>query len=279
MNLPSDIRETVARALAEDIGTGDVTADLISINTTARANVISRENAILCGTAWLEETFRQVDTSLKVTWSHHDGDPIAANRLLCTIEGNARAMLTAERTALNFLQVLTATATQTSHFVEQIKHTVCQVLDTRKTIPCLRTAQKYAVVSGGGSNHRIGLYDRVLIKENHIMAAGSIAAVIEAARKLHPGVQVEIEAETLPEVQESIAANADIIMLDNFDLRMMEAAVRMAAGHTPLEASGGVNLQTVKSIAETGVDFVSVGEITKNIRAVDLSMRFHESRS
>lgn len=274
MNLPSDIRETVARALAEDIGTGDVTADLISINTTARANVISRENAILCGTAWLEETFRQIDTSLKITWSLHDGDPIAADRLLCTIEGNARAMLTAERTALNFLQLLTATATQTGYFVEQIKHTACQVLDTRKTIPCLRTAQKYAVVSGGGSNHRIGLYDRVLIKENHIMAAGSIAAVIEAARKLHPGVQVEIEAETLLEVQESIAANADIIMLDNFDLGMMEAAVRMAAGHTPLEASGGVNLQTVKRIAETGVDFVSVGEITKNIQAVDLSMRF-----
>lgn len=274
MILPNDIQDTVSRALAEDQGAGDVSADLIMETATARASVICRENAILCGTAWFDETFRQVSDSIKVKWLHNDGERVEADALLCTIEGSARAMLTAERTALNFLQLLSATATQTSVYADKIRHSTCKVLDTRKTIPCLRTAQKYAVRCGGGNNHRIGLYDRVLIKENHIMAAGSIAAAVESANRLHPGLIVEVEAENLAEVQQGIEANADIIMLDNFDMLTMKEAVKIAEGKTPLEASGGVNIETIEGIAETGVDFVSVGEITKNIRAVDLSMRF-----
>lgn len=278
MNLPEYLSQTlpqmVALALAEDIGSGDVTASLIDADTFSEARIISREKAILCGVAWADETFRQVDKRIIIDWHHGDGDQVGADAVLCTLRGPARGMLTAERVALNFVQTLSATATATHAYVELVKHTHCKILDTRKTLPGLRTAQKYAVLCGGGANHRIGLYDRVLIKENHIMAAGSIAAAVEKARQLHPGIKVEVETETLDEFQQASAAQADIIMLDEFAPDVMREAVKLNNGRIPLEASGGVNKQTVAGIAETGVDYISIGEITKHIRAVDLSMRF-----
>lgn len=274
MQLPNDIQETVVRALAEDIGTGDVTAGLIPVDKQATATVICRESAIVCGAAWFDEVFRQLDPDVQVEWSYQDSDRVEANALLCTLRGSARSILSGERAALNFLQTLSATATATRRYVDLVAHTQCRILDTRKTLPGLRTAQKYAVLCGGGSNHRIGLYDRVLIKENHIMAAGSITAAIQQARKLCPGLLVEVETETLQELAEATAAQADIIMLDDYPLETMREAVQLTAKRIPLEASGGVSLETVRSIAETGVDFVSVGEITKHVRAVDLSMRF-----
>ncbi|EIJ35783.1 carboxylating nicotinate-nucleotide diphosphorylase [Thiothrix nivea] len=274
MNLPNDLQETVARALAEDIGTGDVTAGLIPADKQAVANVICREDAIICGTAWFDEVFRQLDAAVQVAWQCQDGGKVGADALLCTLRGSARSILSGERAALNFLQTLSATATATRCYVDLVAHTNCRILDTRKTLPGLRTAQKYAVLCGGGTNHRIGLYDRVLIKENHIMATGSITAAIQQARKLHPGILVEVETETMQELAEATAAQADIIMLDDYDLDTMHEAVRMTAGKIPLEASGSVSPETVVAIAETGVDFVSIGSITKHIRAVDLSMRF-----
>ncbi len=272
--LPGQIAESVAVALAEDVGSGDVTADLIATDTLSRATVITREDAILCGTAWFDEVFRQVNPGIEVKWHFQDGDSIKANDVLCHIRGNARGMLTAERSALNFLQTLSGTATATRRYVDLIAHTACRILDTRKTLPGLRNAQKYAVLCGGGVNHRIGLYDRVLVKENHIVAAGSITAAVQRARSLHPGIKVEVETENLQEFAEASAAQADIIMLDDYDMATMREAVRLNAGRIPLEASGGVNLDTVRLIAETGVDFVSVGSITKHVRALDLSMRF-----
>ena len=274
MQLPNDIQASVARALAEDIGSGDVTAELIPADKQATATVICREDAIVCGVAWFNEVFSQLDPTVQVEWQYQDGDSVAANALLCTLRGSARSILSGERAALNFLQTLSATATATRRYVDLVAHTQCRILDTRKTLPGLRTAQKYAVLCGGGTNHRIGLYDRVLIKENHIMAAGSITAAIQQARQLHPGILVEVETENLQELAEASAAQADIIMLDEYSLADMREAVRVTAGKIPLEASGGVNLDTVRIIAETGVDFVSVGEITKHIRAIDLSMRF-----
>ncbi len=274
MQLPNDIQASVARALAEDIGSGDVTAGLIPADKQATATVICREDAIVCGVAWFNEVFSQLDPAVQITWQYQDGDSVAANALLCTLRGSARSILSGERAALNFLQTLSATATATRRYVDLVAHTQCRILDTRKTLPGLRTAQKYAVLCGGGTNHRIGLYDRVLIKENHIMAAGSITAAIQQARQLHPGILVEVETENLQELAEASAAQADIIMLDEYSLADMREAVRVTAGKIPLEASGGVNLDTVRIIAETGVDFVSVGEITKHIRAIDLSMRF-----
>ncbi|QTR50054.1 carboxylating nicotinate-nucleotide diphosphorylase [Candidatus Thiothrix anitrata] len=274
MLLPNDIQTTVARALAEDIGTGDVTAGLIPAAKQASATVICREAAILCGTAWFDEVFRQLDPAVHIIWQHQDGERVTANAVLCTLQGSARSILSGERAALNFLQTLSATATATRHYVDLVAHTQCRILDTRKTLPGLRTAQKYAVVCGGGINHRIGLYDRVLIKENHIMAAGSITAAIQQARQLHPGILVEVETENLQELAEATAAQADIIMLDEYSLADMREAVRITAGRIPLEASGGVSPETLVAIAETGVDFVSIGGITKHVRAVDLSMRF-----
>lgn len=271
---PTEIAESVKLALAEDVGSGDVTADLIAAATISRATVITREDAILCGTAWFNEVFRQVNPSIQITWHYQEGDQVKANTVLCDIKGNARGMLTAERSALNFLQTLSGTATATRRYVELIAHTSCRILDTRKTLPGLRNAQKYAVCCGGGVNHRIGLYDRVLIKENHIMAASSITAAVAQARRLHPKIKVEVETEGLKELAEATAANADIIMLDDYPMEMLREAVKITAGRIPLEASGGVNLDTVKAIAETGVDFISVGSITKHVRAVDLSMRF-----
>jgi nicotinate-nucleotide pyrophosphorylase (carboxylating) len=274
MQLPNDIQTTVARALAEDIGTGDVTAGLIPAAKQASATVISREAATLCGVAWFNEVFNQLDPAVQIEWQYQDGDKVAANALLCTLRGSARSILSGERAALNFLQTLSATATATRRYVDLIAHTQCRILDTRKTLPGLRTAQKYAVLCGGGTNHRIGLYDRVLIKENHIMAAGSITAAIQQARQLHPSILVEVETENLQELAEATAAQADIIMLDEYSLADMREAVRVTAGKIPLEASGGVSPETLVAIAETGVDFVSIGGITKHVRAVDLSMRF-----
>ena len=274
MLLPNDIQTTVARALAEDIGTGDVTAGLIPAAKQASATVICREAAILCGTAWFNEVFRQLDPAVHIIWQHQDGEHVTANAVLCTLQGSARSILSGERAALNFLQTLSATATATRRYVDLVAHTQCRILDTRKTLPGLRTAQKYAVVCGGGTNHRIGLYDRVLIKENHIMAAGSITAAIQQARQLHPGILVEVETENLQELAEATAAQADIIMLDEYSLADMREAVRITDGRIPLEASGGVSPETLVAIAETGVNFVSIGGITKHVRAVDLSMRF-----
>ena len=276
MQLPNDIALTVQRALAEDIGTGDVTADLIPADKQSVATVITREPAVIAGVAWVNEVFQQLDSSIVLDWQVQDGSRVQANDVLFTIRGKARSILTGERSALNFLQTLSATATATASYVDLIAHTHCKVLDTRKTLPGLRTAQKYAVLCGGGVNHRIGLYDRVLIKENHIMAAGSITAAIQQARLLHPSVLVEVETENLIELAEAHNAQADIIMLDDYDLPTLRAAVKLIGGKIPLEASGGVNKATIVAIAETGVDYVSIGEITKHVKAIDLSMRFQK---
>ena len=275
--LPPDLTAQVARSLAEDVGSGDVTAALIAAGTMAQATVLTREDAVLCGTAWVNETFRQLDPAVTVSWRVQEGDTIAANAILCDISGPARALLTGERTALNFLQTLSGTATITRRYVDAIAGTGCQILDTRKTLPGLRLAQKYAVRCGGGRNHRLGLYDMVLIKENHIIAAGSVAAALAQARATAPGVPVEIEVETLEEFRAALAAGPDVIMLDEFDEAAMREAValnRAAHKSVRLEASGGVDLQTVRRVAATGIDYISVGSLTKHLRAVDLSLRF-----
>lgn len=273
MNVP-DPNPNVALALAEDIGSGDLTAALIPQAAQAEATVISREPAVLCGIAWFDAVFRQLDASATMDWRAADGDRILPDQLLCVLRGPARVLLSGERTALNFLQALSGTATLARQFADAVAGTGATILDTRKTLPGLRLAQKYAVRCGGCQNHRIGLFDAVLIKENHIMAAGSISAAIAAARRLHPGVTVEVEVESLTELQEALAAGPDIVMLDNFDLQTMAKAVQRTARRVKLEASGNVNLTTVRRIAETGVDYISVGSLTKDVRAVDLSMRF-----
>ncbi len=275
--LPPDLVAQVARSLAEDVGSGDVTAALIAHSTMAQATVLSREDAVLCGRAWVDETFRQLDTAVTVTWRAKEGDTVAANTILCDISGPARALLTGERTALNFLQTLSGTATITRRYVEAIAGTGCHILDTRKTLPGLRLAQKYAVRCGGGRNHRMGLYDMVLIKENHIIAAGSVAAALAQAHATAPGVPVEIVVETLDEFRAALAAGPDVIMLDEFgEAAMCEAVALNRAADKPvrLEASGGVDLETVRRIAAAGVDYISVGSLTKHLRAVDLSLRF-----
>ncbi|HXH03456.1 MAG TPA: carboxylating nicotinate-nucleotide diphosphorylase [Candidatus Competibacteraceae bacterium] len=264
----------VRQALAEDIGSGDLTAALIPESAQAEATVISREPAVLCGSAWFDEVYRQLDARVAVHWQVRDGERVQPGQLLCTVHGPARVLLSGERTALNFLQTLSGTATLARRYADAVAGTGCIVLDTRKTVPGLRLAQKYAVRSGGCSNHRMGLYDAILIKENHIMAAGSISAAIQAARRLHPDVKLEVEVETLTELDEALACAPDIIMLDNFDLAALRAAVQQVAGRVKLEASGNVNLDTVRSIAETGVDYISVGALTKDVKAIDLSMRF-----
>jgi len=274
--LPEDLPEQVSRALREDIGSGDVTAQLIGAATQARARVLCRESAVICGTAWFDETFRQIDAAVRVHWRVADGERVAADALLCELEGPARALLTGERTALNFLQLLSATATVTARYVQAVAGTACRILDTRKTIPGLRTAQKYAVQCGGGRNHRIGLFDMVLVKENHIAAAGSIGAAVSTARSLSPGVPVEVETENLDEVAAALAARCDVILIDEFTLEDMKRAValnRAAPQPAKLEASGGVSLEGIGAIAATGVDYISVGGLTKHVQAVDLSMR------
>lgn len=277
LQLPADLALQVAAALAEDIGAGDLTAALIPAEREARATVITREDAIVCGIPYVDETFRQIDPRVTPAWQVSEGKPVHADRVLFTVDGPARALLTGERTALNFLQLLSATAGAAHAYVKLLQGTRCQLLDTRKTIPGLRTAQKYAVRVGGGQNHRMGLYDGILIKENHIMAAGTIGSAVAAARQSAQRVPVEVEVENLDELQQAIEARADIAMLDNFTLPLMRDAVaRNAASANPLklEASGGITRETIREIAETGVDFISIGSITKHIRAVDLSMRF-----
>lgn len=272
--LPSDLKQVVQNALAEDIGTGDITAALIPEYKQSRAQVICREKAILCGTPWFEEVFHQIDDNIHIEWQANDGDDIQADQVICFLEGNARHLLSGERVALNFLQTLSAVATHTHTYVEAIKGTDTKILDTRKTLPGLRTAQKYAVACGGGSNHRMGLFDAYLIKENHILAAGSIEQAVNQARKNQPKAPVEVEVENLAELRQAIDAGVDQILLDNMPLDTLSEAVDITAGRARLEASGGVNLETVRSIAETGVDFISVGSLTKHVRAIDLSMRF-----
>jgi nicotinate-nucleotide pyrophosphorylase (carboxylating) len=270
----NDIETLVCTALNEDIGTGDITADLIAPHSRAQAGVISRQAAILCGCAWFEAVFQRLDSSISITWALREGEPVAPNQLLCQLRGSAQAILTGERTALNLLQTFSATATVTHRYVEAVRGTGVKILDTRKTLPGLRTAQKYAVRCGGGTNHRMGLYDGILIKENHIMAAGSTAGAIHAARQRHPKVPVEVEIESLEQLHQALEAGADRILLDNFDIATLREAVALTQHKAKLEASGGVNLDTIRDIAETGVDFISVGALTKDIDAVDLSMRF-----
>lgn len=262
----------VKNALVEDVGSGDLTAQLIGLETVAQAQVVSREAAILCGIAWFNEVFEQLNSKIEISWYAEDGDQIEPNQKLCYLEGSARDLLTGERSALNFLQLLSGTATMAHEYVKAARNAV--VLDTRKTIPGLRDAQKYAVVCGGGKNHRMGLYDAFLIKENHIFAAGSIGNAVRAARQLSANLSVEVEVETLDELKEALQAGADIVLLDNFSLADLEEAVAITQGKAKLEASGGVSLETIGGIADTGVDFISVGAITKDVKAIDLSMRF-----
>lgn len=274
MDLTSAIAEDVARALAEDIGTGDVTARLVPGAARAQAHVITREAAVLCGIDWFEACFQQIDRDIRIRWHARDGDRLAPGQIICELTGHARALLSAERTSLNFLQTLSAVSTATRAFVDAVAGTRAAILDTRKTIPGLRLAFKYAVRSAGGTNHRMGLYDAVLIKENHIAAAGGIAAALSKARAMAPGIPTQIEVENLAQLGEAIASSAKLILLDNFDLPELREAVKLTAGRALLEASGGITLQTVRAIAETGVDRISVGSLTKDVRAVDLSMRF-----
>ncbi len=268
-----DITSRVALALAEDVGDGDRTADILPADSRAEARIISREQAVICGRAWVEETFRQLDPAVTLQWAVRDGDEVDAGTELCRLQGPTRALLTGERTALNFLQALSGTATVARSYARLVEGTGAALLDTRKTVPGLRSAQKYAVVCGGGSNHRQGLFDAILIKENHIAACGSIEAAVRRARELHPEILVEVEVETLAQLDEAIAAAADVAMLDNFDLDRMRTAVRRPRGRLKLEASGGFDHDSVREVAATGVDYVSVGAITKHVRAVDLSMR------
>jgi len=274
--LPADLAKQVEAALREDVGSGDVTAALVPAAQRVRGAVTTREAAVLCGRAWADETFRQLEPRVQLTWQAADGDRLEAGQILFSITGPARPVLTGERTALNFLQLLSGTATAARRFVDAVAGTSCRILDTRKTVPGLRTAQKYAVRCGGALNHRMGLYDQVLIKENHIAAAGSLTGAIEAARRTAGGIAIEVEVETLGELREALAARPDIIMLDEFTLGDMRTAVeltRTQGAATKLEVSGSVALDRVHAIAETGVDYISVGALTKHVRAVDLSMR------
>ena len=276
------IADTVAAALREDVGAGDLTAQLIPQDRQARASVITREEAVICGRAWVDETFRQVDERIRVEWEATDCDRVRPDQKLFTVAGPARGLLTAERTALNFLQLLSSTATITRRYVDAVAGTSCQILDTRKTIPGLRIAQKYAVRCGGGVNHRIGLFDAMLVKENHIAAAGSIAAAVSAGRRLNDRVMLEVEVENFAELEQALDAKVDRILLDNFSLEEMRRAVQLAKSHrnagVKLEASGNMSLESVRHVAQTGVDFISVGGLTKHVKAVDLSMRLEEKK-
>jgi nicotinate-nucleotide pyrophosphorylase (carboxylating) len=278
--VPSDLPQQVAAALAEDVGAGDLTAALVPVERVGRASVITREPAVVCGIPYVEASFHQLDARVRLAWQVAEGDSAAADQLLFTLEGPARALLSGERTALNFLQLLSGTATAAHSYAKLLEGTNCRLLDTRKTIPGLRTAQKYAVRVGGGHNHRMGLFDGILIKENHIMAAGSIAKAVASAKLSGANIPVEVEVENLAELRQSIEAGADIALLDEFSLQAMREAVtvnRRSAKPLKLEASGGITLATIREIAETGVDFISVGSITKHVRAIDLSMRFEWS--
>ncbi|MBA2654616.1 MAG: carboxylating nicotinate-nucleotide diphosphorylase [Gammaproteobacteria bacterium] len=268
------VRRAVTLAIDEDVGTGDITAQLLQSNKIVAAEIITREAAVMCGAPWVEEVYRQLDPGITIKWLVEDGQKIAPTQLLCTLQGPATSLLTGERIALNFLQTLSGTATTTRRFVERLQHSKTQLLDTRKTIPGLRNAQKYAVQCGGGNNHRLGLYDAYLIKENHIIACGSITQAIDTAKVLHPGKTVEVEVENLTELEEALTAGADIVMLDNFEIASIDEAVKITKGRAKLEVSGNVTEERLPEIAATGVDFISVGSLTKHVRAVDLSMRF-----
>lgn len=275
MSLGEEIERNVTTAFVEDLGPGDLTANLIPSGQQGKARVISREDAVLAGSAWFEACFRRLDPGVSIRWSARDGERVSTGQVLCEIAGEARALLSAERPALNFLQMLAGVATRTRQFVDAVQGTKAKILDTRKTLPGLRLAQKYAVRCGGGVNHRMGLYDGILIKENHIAAAGGIAPALVAAREAAgPGVMIQIEVESLAQLQEALAAGARLVLLDNFSIGMMREAAKVAAGRAELEASGGITLETVRAIAETGVDRISIGSLTKDLRAVDLSMRF-----
>jgi nicotinate-nucleotide pyrophosphorylase (carboxylating) len=278
--IPADeIARNVQLALTEDVGSGDITAGLIPPDAIAHAGVISREEAVLCGSAWFDEVFRQIDPRVSIAWTARDGDRVRSNQPLCTLRGPARSVLTGERTALNFLQTLSGTATTTHDYVRAVHGTGAIILDTRKTIPGLRLAQKYAVTCGGGRNHRIGLYDGILIKENHIMASGSIAAAMRAAREqAHGDMLLEVEVENLEQLRQALEAGAQRLLLDNFTIDALRKAVQAVAGRARLEASGGITLENIRAFAETGVDFISLGSLTKHIRAIDLSLRFETGR-
>lgn len=277
--LVAEIERNVSAALAEDVGSGDLTAQLVPADLVTRATVISREDAILCGTAWFQRCFEKLDSSICVDWKVKDGDRLKPGQLVCELQGPARALLTGERTALNFLQMLSGVATRARQYADVVAGTKAQVVDTRKTLPGLRLAQKFAVKCGGGGNHRLGLYDAILIKENHILAAGSIAAAMAAAKQVAEATDgrckfIQVEVETLGELQQALNAGAKMILLDNMSLDQMREAVAISNGRAVLEASGNVNLETLRSIAETGVDRISIGGLTKDVRALDLSMRF-----
>ncbi|TAH45992.1 MAG: carboxylating nicotinate-nucleotide diphosphorylase [Gammaproteobacteria bacterium] len=270
---PQSIERDVRRALQEDLGSGDVTADLLPEDRAARARVITRQPAIICGQAWFDACFHLLDADVSVEWLVAEGDRVSAGQTLCHVAGRARALVSAERSALNFLQTLSATATTTATYVEAIRGTRTRILDTRKTLPGLREAQKYAVRTGGGENHRMGLHDAILLKENHILAAGSLTSAVTLARKLHPSILLEVEVETFGELREALSAGVDRIMLDEFELEELVQAVAEVDGRVPLEVSGGVGIERVRAIAETGVDYISIGALTKHVQAIDLSMR------
>lgn len=278
---PPDLDTVVERALAEDVGDGDVTARLVEAGTRAEARILAREAAVLCGQPWVERVFARLDPTVTIRWEVEEGGSVRADQCVARIEGPARAILTGERTALNFLQTLSGTASTVRRFVDRVRGTPVKIVDTRKTIPGLRTAQKYAVICGGGTNHRLGLYDGILIKENHIAAAGGIREAIARARALKAKVPLMVEAENLPEVQAGLEANVDLLLLDDFATHLLSKAVAMARDYrrfnkanTLLEASGGIHLGNVRDIADTGVDRISIGSLTKHVQAVDLSMRF-----
>ena len=273
---PTCLAEDVAKAVREDVGSGDITAQLIPAEKMATAKVFAREAAIICGRPWVDEVFRQIAPEAKIVWQVNEGSRAAPETVIFSVSGQARQLLTAERTALNFLQALSGIATTARHYAELVNHTDCIILDTRKTLPGMRLAQKYAVRAGGCQNHRIGLWDAYLIKENHISACGSIGFAVSKAKKLHPGKSVEVEVETIEQLTQALNARADVIMLDNFDVGTMREAVRIAAGRSKLEASGGIDDSTIVDIAETGVDFISIGAMTKHCKAIDLSMRFSD---
>lgn len=286
--LQQDIRRAVRAALLEDLGdaltaldqpdaSADITAQLIPADRMATARVITREAGVFCGQPWVDEVFAQLGGEVKVEWKVQDGERLAPNQELFRLHGPARVLLTGERNALNFVQTLSGVATLTARYVAELEGTDCRLLDTRKTLPGLRSAQKYAVTCGGGKNHRIGLFDAYLIKENHILACGGIAEAISEARRLNPDKPVEVEVESLAELEQALAARADIVMLDNFDITMMQEAVRLNQGRAKLEVSGNVTLDTLAGYAATGIDFISVGALTKHVRALDLSMRFVEA--
>ncbi|GFZ72793.1 Quinolinate phosphoribosyltransferase [Pseudomonas amygdali pv. eriobotryae] len=272
-DLTAEVEANVRRALLEDVGSGDITAQLIPAERLAKATIISRDAAVIAGTAWVDTVFRQLDPRVAVHWQVTDGDRVSPNQALFHLEGPARSLLTGERSALNFLQMLSGVATRAQYFADMVSGTQVKLLDTRKTLPGLRLAQKYAVTCGGCHNHRIGLYDAFLIKENHIAACGGIAQAVEAAHRIAPGKPVEVEVESLSELKQALDAGADIIMLDELSLDDMREAVRLTAGRARLEASGGINDDTLRVIAETGVDYISIGAMTKDVKAVDLSMR------